>query len=361
MPPITEPAVVGNDPPPGPDADDISHRYSWKRGVRNAIVLGVLAIATAVLLNGTTIAAITETLHDLPTALAISAAVHIPQIVMTAIAWSVLLPGHLRLSTGTMSLIRWFRESAGTLLPAGGLVGQIAAARSLTRWGVPGELAGATATVDLTLEAVSQVLFTLAGLALLLDSSRPGSIRNIAALGTAVSAGCALALLTSHWLLRQRWMERQFNRLASRWPTLPLNGVRAVFRAVVDLHARPHVLAGALCCHSAAWALGAVEIVGVLDLLGQPIDLGDGLIIESMAQALRNAGFMLPGAVGVQEGALVGAAALVGVPPVAALTVALVRRTREVLMSLAGLLAWHRSEMTWRAAMVPAPMDPPTT
>ena len=52
-----------------------------------------------------------------------------------------------------------------------------------------------------------------------------------------------------------------------------------------------------------------------------------------MAQALRNAGFMLPGALGVQEGALIGAAALVGVPPAPALTVALVRRTREVLMT----------------------------
>ena len=85
----------------------------------------------------------------------------------------------------------------------------------------------------------------------------------------------------------------------------------------------------ALGWHGAAWALGALEIVGVLGLLGHRLSLADGLIIESMAQALRNAGFMLPGALGVQEGALIGAAALVGVPPAQALTVALVRRTRE--------------------------------
>ena len=57
---------------------------------------------------------------------------------------------------------------------------------------------------------------------------------------------------------------------------------------------------------------------------------------------------MLPAAVGVQEAALVGASALVGIPSPPALTVALVRRTREVLTSMVGLLAWQRSEATWR-------------
>jgi hypothetical protein len=47
----------------------------------------------------------------------------------------------------------------------------------------------------------------------------------------------------------------------------------------------------------------------------------------------------------VQEGAMVGAAALVGVPPAAALAAALVRRTREVAFAIPGLVAWHRSEI----------------
>ena len=319
-----------------------------KRGIRNAIVLGGLALATALMLNSGSIVTVGATLRDLPTALAISALVHLPQIVLAAMAWRTLVPADLRPSVRAMGLIRWYRELAGTLLPAGGVIGQVAAARLLTRQGVPGERAGATATVDLTLEAVSQVLFTLTGLALLLDRHQVGSVRNIAVLGASVSAGCGLALLVTHWLLRRHWVDRQFERLAARWPSLKLQGVRSVCRAVVSLHAELHILAGALCWHSAAWALGAIEIVSVLTLLGQPIGFADGLIIESMAQALRNAGFMLPGAIGIQEGALVGAAALVGVPPVPALTAALVRRTREIMMGLPGLLAWQRSEMTRR-------------
>jgi uncharacterized membrane protein YbhN (UPF0104 family) len=91
--------------------------------------------------------------------------------------------------------------------------------------------------------------------------------------------------------------------------------------------------------------LGAAEVAGVLWLLGAPVTLAEALVIESLAQALRNAGFMLPGALAVQEGAIIGAAALVGVPPGAALAMALARRAREVCLSLPGLIAWQRAEL----------------
>ena len=132
--------------------------------------------------------------------------------------------------------------------------------------------------------------------------------------------------------------------MARRWPALKPEWVRELQRAVLRLHADRHALAAAVLWHGAAWALGAVEIMAVLALLGHPVSLADALVIESLAQALRNAGFMLPGALAVQEGAISGAAALVGVPPSAALAAALVRRAREVCFALPGFLAWHRSE-----------------
>ena len=94
----------------------------------------------------------------------------------------------------------------------------------------------------------------------------------------------------------------------------------------------------------------------MLGLLGHPVSLADALVIESLAQALRNAGFMLPGALAVQEGAIIGAAALVGVPPAAALAVALVRRAREVVSRPAracGLAAGRN----WRQHARRAPGD----
>jgi uncharacterized membrane protein YbhN (UPF0104 family) len=86
--------------------------------------------------------------------------------------------------------------------------------------------------------------------------------------------------------------------------------------------------------------LGCLEISGVLALLHHPVSFSSAFIVESLSQAMRIAGFMLPGAFAVQEGAILAAAALVGVPAETALFVALVRRTRELVVSLIGLLAW---------------------
>ena len=72
-------------------------------------------------------------LAELPACIAISAAVHLPQILLTAMAWRTLLPAGSGISAAAMARLRWFREAASALLPAGALVGQAAAARLLTR------------------------------------------------------------------------------------------------------------------------------------------------------------------------------------------------------------------------------------
>ena len=283
-------------------------------------------------------------LADLPAAAGVSAAVHLPQILLTAAAWRALLPPAERPAFGTMALLRWFRESANALLPAGALVGQAAAARLLARRGVPGDMAGATATVDLTLEAVSQLFFTLAGVRAAARRRRPAGAAGLRRRRTRHRAGRGGGDGAVQRRLPLALLERGLARLARRWPALDPAWVHALQAAILRLHADWPRLALATLWHSAAWLLGAVEIAGVLGLLGHPVSLADALVIESLAQALRNVGFMLPGALAVQEGAIIGAAALVGVPPAAALAVALVRRTREVCLGLPGLIAWQRAE-----------------
>jgi putative membrane protein len=315
----------------------------WRRGLRNGGVMALLALAAILLLNAEELPGLGRILSELPAAVAISAAVHLPQILLTAAAWRALLPrGGERPPFGAMATLRWFRESANALLPAGAIVGQAAAARLLARRGVPAEVAGATATVDLTMEAVSQFVFTFMGVALLLAGSAEPALAGAAAAGLGVAALGALAMLLAQRRLGP--LERLLERLSRRWPALRPDWIRELQAAVLRLHADRAALALSVLWHGAAWALGAVEVMAVLHLLGHPVSLADALVIESLAQALRNAGFMLPGALAVQEGAIIGAAALVGVPPAAALAAALVRRAREVCFALPGLLAWHRSE-----------------
>ncbi|WP_448190975.1 lysylphosphatidylglycerol synthase domain-containing protein [Azospirillum sp. sgz301742] len=315
-----------------------------RRGLHNGALLGVLALGVIVFLNRDDFSGAGAVLADVPVALAVSVAVHLPQIILTGLAWHALLPAAGRPPAATMGLLRWYRESANALLPAGALVGQAAAARLVARCGVAGDLAGATATVDLTMEAVSQFFFTLAGVALLLASRGDDGMAEFALAGIGVAAAGVVAMIAAQRRLPLRWLETVAERLSRRWPALRPDSIAAFQRAVLRLHGEWRSLALAFLCHTVAWGLGAVEVAGVLGLLGHPVSLADALVIESLSQALRNVGFMLPGAAGVQEGAVVAAAALVGVPPTAALGAALVRRTREVLFGLPGLVAWKRSE-----------------
>lgn len=350
-----------NDPIKDRREEEQADARTLRRGLLNGTVLGVVALLAIVLLNRDDLRGIGRVLTDLPAALAIAGAVHLPQIVLTGLAWRVLVTTEPRPTIASMITLRWYREAANALLPAGALVGQAATARLVARMGVPGSVAGATATVDLTLEAVSQLFVTLAGFGLLLarngggdGADGAGGLTGFAITGLGIAAASIVAMVMLQRRLPLRPLEALLNRLSRRWPALRPHWIADFQEAVLRLHEERRALAAAVLLHSAAWMLGAVEIAGVLALLGHPVSLTDALIIESLSQALRNAGFMLPGAIGVQEGAMVGVSALVGVPPAAALTTALVRRAREVLFGLPGLVAWRRSERRSAARMADA-------
>lgn len=328
----------------------------WRRGLWNGAIMAALALAAVLALNHQELPGLGRILAEVPAAVAASAAIHLPQIVMTGLAWRALLPPALRPRRRSMAALRWYRESANGLLPAGALLGQAAAARLLVRKGVPGELAGATATVDITMETVSQLLFTLAGIALLFAHHGAGGLAGLALGGLGFATLGAAALIFFSRRLPLGLLERGLARLARRWPSIRPGAVRDIQAAILTLHAAWPRLLTAITWHTISWVMGAVEVAWVLGLLGHPISLADAMVIEALAQALRNLGFLLPGALAVQEGAIIAAAALVGVPPGAALAAALVRRAREVAFSLPGLIAWHRAEVGGmpRTASAPA-------
>lgn len=91
------------------------------------------------------------------------------------------------------------------------------------------------------------------------------------------------------------------------------------------------------------WILGALEIYWIMIFIGHPVTWSDAWIIESMVQLVRTATFFIPAGIGTQEGTLLlMCAALTGNPSLA-VTVALVRRCRELIwiaISLA-LASWY--------------------
>ena len=70
----------------------------------------------------------------------------------------------------------------------------------------------------------------------------------------------------------------------------------------------------------------------------------EAVVVESLGQTLRAAGFAVPASLGVQEGALVLVGSALGIPQEIALSVAVLRRLRDLIFGLPMLLTWHRHE-----------------
>ncbi len=60
--------------------------------------------------------------------------------------------------------------------------------------------------------------------------------------------------------------------------------------------------------------------------------------------AARSAGFAVPGALGVQEGGLIVVCGLFGIHPDMAIALSMLKRLRELVIGIPGLIAWQLSE-----------------
>jgi putative membrane protein len=270
--------------------------------------------------------------------------VHLVQLFLSALAWRCSLGG-AGLSPGAIFRARWVREGVNALLPVAQIGGQVAGVAMLVRRGLAPSLAAAGTILDLTLEAAAQLLFTLAGMAVLLGIHQDRAWLNWVSGGLVLTGLGIAAFVAAQRLGLLRFVEALLERLARRWPAMgawPMQGLHAqLMRRQADRAA----LLRALALHSVSWALGSGEVWLALRALGHAVSLRDSFVIESLAMAARSAGFAVPGAVGIQEGGFVLVCGLFSVPVEAALALSVLKRMREVLVGLPALLQDRRSQV----------------
>jgi len=90
--------------------------------------------------------------------------------------------------------------------------------------------------------------------------------------------------------------------------------------------------------HLAGWLLGVLETAAMLFVLGIPVGVATAAVIEGLGSGVRFATFLVPGSVGVLEGANAGLFATLGVGAGAGLAFSLVRRARQAVWIAIGLL-----------------------
>jgi putative membrane protein len=261
----------------------------------------------------------------------------------------VLRPRH-RIGAATAIRTRWLQESVNNLLPVAQIGGNVVKVRALMRRGVPTDIAGAGVVIDVTLTIATQVVFTLAGLALLLWHLGSGDVAGSVLAGVAVMS----LMIAGFYRVQRRGLFSLLTGLLGRITRRPdfdalTGGAAAMDDMVRVLYRHRGALYGGAALHLLAWIVGIGEVWLAMIVLGVPAGLVEAALLESLSRALRTAAFAIPGAVGVQEGGFVVFGALLGLPSDAALSLALAKRVRELLLGLPGLLAWQLE--TGRAAL----------
>src|SRR3954468_21309213 len=96
-------------------------------------------------------------------------------LALNAASWRVLIPPPRRPGWRTILWLRWIGEAINGLLPAAQVGGDFARARLLTAGGVPAADATAAMVADVSIGAITQVVFTLLGAAALILRANVGA------------------------------------------------------------------------------------------------------------------------------------------------------------------------------------------
>jgi len=92
------------------------------------------------------------------------------------------------------------------------------------------------------------------------------------------------------------------------------------------------------------WFTGLFEIWWIANILGIPIGFTEAWLFEALIQVLRIVTFFIPSSIGAQEGGIVLIFAQFGIESAIGLTIAVIRRMREILWIGLGLLLWFLIE-----------------
>jgi putative membrane protein len=269
-------------------------------------------------------------------------AFHLVQIVFSASAWREIAgPMPRRPTLGGYFLLRWIREGVNNLLPVAQIGGEFVATRLMQRRGVPLVAAIAATVADLTMEMVTQIAFTLLGLGLLVHSGVGGGLTSYVASFVLVAVLVAAGFLCAQWFGVALLIENGLMRIGRTLGWAATTQVDGLHEALLSRYRRPRRLLVAMGWHSVSWLLGGVEVCLALHFLGHDTSISNGIVIESLGQALKAVVFVMPAALGVQEGSYIVICQVFNISPELAIALSLMKRLREVALGVPGLVTWR--------------------
>jgi putative membrane protein len=296
------------------------------------------------------IGAALQMIHQAGYALLLLVPLHGLPLLLDAHAWRLLL--ERRASLGFLWWIATVREAVNRLLPVVGIGGEVIGIR-LAQWRIAdGSFVSASVIVEVLVTLAVQYAFSAIGVVLIVASAQSAGAWQAITLGLALSLplpAAAIAFVRRGGIFHaiERWTKRLFGE---SHPLLQRIDGKRLDADIDALMVRSGLLLRAFLWQLAGYVSGALETYVALALLGHPVSIGGAVAIEAITQAVRHAAFFVPSGLGVQEAAVVLLAQMFGVDHNAALSLALVKRMREVIFGCLALISWQVAELLRRVA-----------
>ncbi len=242
--------------------------------------------------------------------------------------------------------IKLIGEAVNNATPLGSVGGEPVKALMLRRYfGISLRDAAASLVLTKTCVMVGLVLFLSTGFALMLTSpTLPPPMKLVAGAGLlGFAVAIVLAVAVQRFQLATRaggWIGRgKYGARLKRW----LDAIYDMDRQLMEFYSL-HLgrFFAAVLLSTGNWLLGAGELMVVMGFFGQTLNFADALVVEALAQLVRAGTFFIPLSLGAQEGTFMLALGAITGAPALGLAVAFVRRGRELVWLLLGLLMFWR-------------------
>ena len=274
-------------------------------------------------------------------------AIYFSAFLVDSLSWQLIL-GRFRFNfRGIYELwkIRMIGEAFNSATPLGSLGGEPVKAFILKRKHSIGyREAIASQILAKTTNLLGMLIFLTIGLIFVLGSELPVAYKASAITGLAVfSTAIILFFLVQRYKITSLTgtfftpvkLKDKLNRF--------LKQVHGMEDKLIDFYAgHTGKFCLALFLSILNWHIGVLELYAIMYFLGTPVTLEMAYIIEAAVQLVRAAGFIIPSALGIQEGTFVLLISVITGDASLGLAVAFVRRFRELVWIIWGmLLGWQ--------------------
>jgi uncharacterized protein (TIRG00374 family) len=196
-----------------------------------------------------------------------------------------------------------------------------------------------------TINTIALILFLTVGFILILESDIL-EIKYYSIAGTGLAT--LISLIFLFFTIQRFKLTSVISKALSRqrgfgWLSNFLHHINSVDEKLVIFYTAQHGRAAiSFALAFCNWVLGVGEIMITMHFLGHPVTLTDAWIIEAIAQLVRAATFFIPASIGAQEGAFLVIGSAVTGSPTLGLSMAIIRRAREIIWISWGVIAFYK-------------------